>query len=65
VRLEARSPALSSSCPSCHAHRSSVETDLLAMAPNTGFDTDQIKDKARKDLLYLLEGVRKDVPAFL
>ncbi|CAG8971450.1 hypothetical protein HYALB_00002033 [Hymenoscyphus albidus] len=28
------------------------------MAPCTGFDTDQIKDKARKDLLYLLEGVR-------
>ncbi|KAH9220441.1 Sec1-like protein [Leptodontidium sp. 2 PMI_412] len=28
------------------------------MAPHVGFDTDQIKDKARKDLLYLLEGVR-------
>ncbi|KAL2064773.1 hypothetical protein VTL71DRAFT_3912 [Oculimacula yallundae] len=28
------------------------------MAPHAGFDTDQIKDKARKDLLYLLEGVR-------
>ena len=31
------------------------------MAPNTGFDTDQIKDKARKDLLYLLEGVSKAI----
>ncbi|PBP27377.1 Sec1 family protein [Diplocarpon rosae] len=28
------------------------------MAPHVGFDTHQIKDKARKDLLYLLEGVR-------
>ncbi|RDW78094.1 putative vacuolar sorting protein [Coleophoma crateriformis] len=28
------------------------------MAPHAGFDTDQVKDKARKDLLYLLEGVR-------
>ncbi|KAK0118819.1 hypothetical protein ONS95_007700 [Cadophora gregata] len=28
------------------------------MAPHAGFDTDQIKDKARKDILYLLEGVR-------
>ncbi|KAB8303362.1 hypothetical protein EYC80_004794 [Monilinia laxa] len=28
------------------------------MAPHVGFDTDQIKDKARKDLLYLLEGIR-------
>ncbi|KAK6586389.1 hypothetical protein PZA11_001446 [Diplocarpon coronariae] len=28
------------------------------MAPHAGFDTQQIKDKARKDLLYLLEGVR-------
>lgn len=27
------------------------------MAPHAGFDTDHIKDKARKDLLYLLEGV--------
>lgn len=32
----------------------------LIMAPYAGFDTDQIKDKARKDLLYLLEGVSKD-----
>lgn len=32
----------------------------LKMAPHAGFDTDQIKDKARKDLLYLLEGVSKD-----
>jgi hypothetical protein len=30
------------------------------MAPHAGFDTDQVKDKARKDLLYLLEGVSKD-----
>lgn len=28
------------------------------MAPHVEFDTDQIRDKARKDLLYLLEGVR-------
>ncbi|KAK3942698.1 Sec1-like protein [Diplogelasinospora grovesii] len=28
------------------------------MAPHAGFDTEQIRDKARKDLLYLLEGVR-------
>ncbi|KAI5867055.1 vacuolar protein sorting 33A-like protein [Durotheca rogersii] len=28
------------------------------MAPHVGFDTDQIRDKAHKDLLYLLEGVR-------
>jgi hypothetical protein len=31
----------------------------LNMVPHVGFDTDQIKDKARKDLLYLLEGVSK------
>jgi hypothetical protein len=31
------------------------------MAPHVGFDTDQIKDKCRKDLLYLLEGVSKDI----
>jgi hypothetical protein len=29
------------------------------MAPHAGFDTDSIKDKARKDLLNLLEGVSK------
>ena len=29
------------------------------MAPHVGFDTDQIRDKARKDLLHLLEGVSK------
>jgi len=28
------------------------------MAPYAGFDPEKIKDKARKDLLYLLEGVR-------
>lgn len=27
------------------------------MAPPAAFDTVQIKDKARRDLLYLLEGV--------
>ena len=30
------------------------------MAPQPGFDTEQVKDKARKDLLYLLEGVSHD-----
>lgn len=29
------------------------------MAPHAGFDVENIRDKARKDLLYLLEGVRK------
>lgn len=29
------------------------------MAPRASFNTDQIKDKARKDLLYLLEAVSK------
>ena len=29
------------------------------MAPHPGLDTDQIKDKARKALLDLLEGVCK------
>ena len=29
------------------------------MAPDPGIDTDSIKDKARKDLLDLLEGVCK------
>ena len=28
------------------------------MSPYAGFDPEKIKDKARKDLLYLLEGVR-------
>ncbi|KAH8880692.1 Sec1-like protein [Thozetella sp. PMI_491] len=28
------------------------------MAPHVGFDTEQIREKAKKDLLYLLEGVR-------
>ncbi|KAK1752385.1 Sec1-like protein [Echria macrotheca] len=28
------------------------------MAPHAGFDTEQVREKARKDLLYLLEGVR-------
>jgi len=35
------------------------------MAPHAGFDTDQIKEKARKDLLYLLEGVSKDCLAHM
>lgn len=30
------------------------------MAPHPGLDTDQIREKARKDLLDLLEGVCKD-----
>ena len=30
---------------------------LPTMAPHPGIDTDQIKEKARKDLLDLLEGV--------
>jgi len=29
------------------------------MPPHPGLDTDQIRDKARKDLLNLLEGVCK------
>lgn len=29
------------------------------MAPPVGFDTEQIRDKARKDLLYLLSVVSK------
>ena len=32
---------------------------LPGMAPHPGVDTDQIKEKARKDLLDLLEGVCK------
>jgi hypothetical protein len=32
------------------------------MAPHAGFDTDSIKQKARKDLLNLLEGVSKACP---
>lgn len=31
------------------------------MAPRTEFSVDQLRNKARKDLLYLLEGVRKAV----
>jgi vacuolar protein sorting-associated protein 33A len=33
------------------------------MAPHVGFDTEQIRDKARKDILYLLEGVSQ--PSYL
>jgi len=37
----------------------------LEMAPHAGFDTESIKEKARKDLLHLLEGVSKaDPPAY-
>lgn len=32
------------------------------MAPHPGIDTEQIKEKARKDLLDLLEGVCKAHP---
>lgn len=34
------------------------------MAPPAGFDTEQIRDKARKDLLYLLSVVSKRPPQF-
>jgi hypothetical protein len=30
------------------------------MAPRTEFSTEQVRNKARKDLLYMLEGVRID-----
>jgi hypothetical protein len=33
------------------------------MAPRAGFDAEQVRDKARKDLLHLLEGVSLDVSA--
>lgn len=29
------------------------------MAPHVGFDIEHVRDKARKDLLHLLEGVSK------
>jgi len=35
----------------------------LIMAPHAGFDPDSIKQKARKDLLHLLEGVSKVYPS--
>jgi hypothetical protein len=31
----------------------------MNMAPRAGFDTEKIHDKARKDLLHLLEGVSR------
>ncbi len=31
----------------------------MSMAPRAGFDTEQVHDKARKDLLHLLEGVSR------
>ena len=47
---------------STHEHSAQLEENIsphveLTMAPHVGFHTDQIKDKSRKDLLYLLEGV--------
>jgi hypothetical protein len=33
------------------------------MAPRAGFDTEQVRDKARKDLLHLLEGVSRRIRA--
>ena len=38
---------------------SQVNVQRLRMAPHPGVDTDAIKEKARKDLLNLLEGVCK------
>lgn len=32
------------------------------MAPHVGFNTEHIRDKARKDLLYLLEAVSPSLP---
>jgi hypothetical protein len=32
------------------------------MAPRAGFDTEHVRDKARKDLLHLLEGVSQMYP---
>ncbi|KAK0734114.1 small conjugating protein ligase-like protein [Lasiosphaeria miniovina] len=37
---------------------SRMASSLPPMAPQAGLDTEQVRDKARKDLLYLLEGVR-------
>ena len=40
--------------------RPNIETphgELTTMAPRAVFDTEQVRDKARKDLLHLLEGV--------
>lgn len=36
--------------------------DQRIMAPHPGIDTDYIKEKARKDLLSLLEGVCEAYP---
>jgi hypothetical protein len=48
-----------------HSHSHTVcinpHTELI-MAPHAGFDPDSIKQKARKDLLHLLEGVSKASP---
>ena len=52
--------------PSSYPHNNSHEVDHhedkdtvinLNMAPHPGIDTGQIKEKARRDLLHLLEGV--------
>ncbi len=40
-------------------HHNLIQASCRAMAPHAGFTTDHIKEKARKDLLYLLEGVSK------
>jgi len=61
--MGARGPA-SSGDRLYHLVQSSIISlhGTLTMAPHAGFDTDHIKDKARKDLLYLLEGVSKGPP---
>lgn len=40
-------------------HPSLLHLSIPDMAPHPGIDTDQTKEKARKDLLDLLEGVCK------
>jgi hypothetical protein len=55
-------PARQLGCLSTHGYSAQLKENIsphveLAMAPHVGFHTDQIKDKSRKDLLYLLEGV--------
>lgn len=47
-------------------HSSAPETPhgelIIIMAPRAGFDTEQVRDRARKDLLHLLEGVSRWIP---
>ncbi|KAF4977257.1 hypothetical protein FZEAL_6197 [Fusarium zealandicum] len=56
--------ALNTACHSLAASTSALSSlsthrvELSSMAPRTEFNTEQIRNKARKDLLYLLEGVR-------